>query len=120
MDLKGNLALNLKDLELISKASWHSVQLKWPLEWNWSWTLITYLFVVLYSLYYLWHRLLSFQGLPKNLSWATAEHQSIISRGKASIKSIFGLNDLLADGYVKVSGMVVLLIGKVFTFAEPN
>lgn len=59
------------------------------------------IFIVFFSISYVWDRLFSLRGLPKNLPWAGAS-SSAISRAGAVRRSWFGLRDLIQDGYYKV------------------
>lgn len=57
---------------------------------------------ILGSIYYVWYRVFSYQGLPKTLSFATSD-ESFLSRGKASLGSVFRVNTLLWAGHQDVS-----------------
>ncbi|KAM0470563.1 hypothetical protein ACHAPX_009826 [Trichoderma viride] len=50
------------------------------------------------SLYYLWYRIFSYQGIPKTLAFANSDG-SLLSRARSSLSSVFGVNSLLLAGY---------------------
>ncbi|KAH6897302.1 cytochrome P450 [Thelonectria olida] len=50
------------------------------------------------TLYYVWYRVFSYQGLPKKLAFAGSDG-SFLSRGRASLKSVFGVDFLLWAGH---------------------
>lgn len=56
------------------------------------------------TLYYVWYRVFSYQGLPKTLSFAGSDG-SFLSRGRASFKSVLHLDSLLWAGHVEVSSV---------------
>lgn len=57
--------------------------------------------VVLGVIYYIFYRVFSYQGLPKTLAFATSDG-SFLSRGYASMRSVFGVNSLLWAGHQDV------------------
>ncbi|KAF1989191.1 cytochrome P450 [Aulographum hederae CBS 113979] len=58
--------------------------------------------LVFSSAVYIWQRFFSLRGLPDNLPWAGAE-KGALSRAIASKRSLFGLKELIIDGYEKYS-----------------
>jgi hypothetical protein len=50
---------------------------------------------------YIWDRFFSIQGLPSNLPWAGAG-DGPISRANTVLHSLFGLREIIQDGYYKV------------------
>jgi hypothetical protein len=50
---------------------------------------------------YIWARFFSLQGLPSNLPWAGARNRPI-SRANTIRRSLFGLREIIEDGYYKV------------------
>ena len=74
------------------------------LEYLWDerfWLFLSALFVF-YFLSYVWRRFFSLQGLPSHFPWAGAGY-GVLRRGRASWQSLFGLRQLLIDGYENVS-----------------
>ncbi|KAI9172702.1 Cytochrome P452 monooxygenase [Paramyrothecium foliicola] len=58
----------------------------------------------IYNFYYVWWRFYSYQGIPSHVAWAGVKGGfGFFSRGKASLNSIFGLRDILWDGYTNYS-----------------
>jgi hypothetical protein len=74
------------------------------------WLFLSALFVI-YFFSYVWRRFFSLQGLPSEFPWAGAGY-GVLRRGRASWQSLFGLRQLLIDGYENVSN--VFLNGTVF------
>lgn len=62
------------------------------------------------SLYYLWYRIFSYQGIPKTLAFANSDG-SLLSRARSSLSSVFGVNSLLLAGYrdVRASKLMAYL-----------
>lgn len=54
------------------------------------------------SVYYVWYRVFSYQGLPSSLVFASSDG-SFFSRGRASLRSVLGVNTLLWAGHRDVS-----------------
>jgi hypothetical protein len=54
-----------------------------------------------YFLTYIWDRFFSLQGLPSNLPWAGTSNGPI-SRANTIRRSLFGLREIIQDGYYKV------------------
>ncbi|KAL6903884.1 cytochrome P450 [Trichoderma evansii] len=50
------------------------------------------------SLYYVWYRIFSYQGIPKSLAFANSDG-SLFSRARSSLGSVFEVNTLLWAGY---------------------
>lgn len=57
--------------------------------------------IVLFFLYFVWDKFFSRQGLPDTLPWAGAE-RGAFSRAKATCQSLFGMRNLIQEGYYKV------------------
>lgn len=53
-------------------------------------------------IYYIWYKFCSFQGLPETLPWAGVGRANVLRRGNVTRKSLFGLRNLLTDGYNNV------------------
>lgn len=53
------------------------------------------------ALKYIWERFFSLHGLPSTLPWAGAGHGAL-SRADVARRSLFGLKDIIQDGYYKV------------------
>jgi cytochrome P450 len=66
---------------------------------------------------YIWARFFSLQGLPSNLPWAGARN-SPISRANTIRRSLFGLREIIEDGYYQVCA--VPLGGSLFQYSNPN
>lgn len=58
------------------------------------------------SLYYIWYRVLSYQGIPKTLAFANSDG-SLLSRARSSLGSVFGVNALLWAGYRDVRANMI-------------
>lgn len=54
------------------------------------------------SVYYVWYRVFSYQGLPHTLAFASSDG-SFWSRGRASLRSVLGVDTLLWAGHRDVS-----------------
>ena len=63
---------------------------------------------LLYCFYYVWWRFFSHQGIPRHIPWAGSDG-TWLSRGRSSRQSVFGLRDLLWDGYQRVRGITPTL-----------
>ncbi|CAJ2511764.1 Uu.00g073890.m01.CDS01 [Anthostomella pinea] len=50
------------------------------------------------TIYYVWYRVFSYQGIPDSLAFATSDG-SFLSRGRASLRSVFGVDALLWAGH---------------------
>lgn len=60
------------------------------------------------SLYYLWYRIFSYQGIPKTLAFANSDG-SLLSRARSSLSSVFGVNSLLWAGYRDVRANMLMV-----------
>jgi hypothetical protein len=101
------MSLKLRAEELyqsLSELSFHD--LSWT-SWTWTHVLLGVLAVwtgwLLYTLYYIWARFISYQGIPKQFPFAGTEKDTWRERLRVSAKSVFGLRDLLWEGYQQVS-----------------
>ncbi|OBT62386.1 hypothetical protein VE03_08551 [Pseudogymnoascus sp. 23342-1-I1] len=54
------------------------------------------------SIYYVWYRVFSYQGIPDSLAFASSDG-SFLSRGRASLRSVFGVDALLRAGHENYS-----------------
>lgn len=57
---------------------------------------------VLGSIYYVWYRVFSYQGIPSSLAFANSDG-SFLSRGRASLGSVLSVDALLWAGHRDVS-----------------
>lgn len=66
------------------------------------------------SLYYLWYRIFSYQGIPKSLAFANSDG-SLFSRARSSLGSVFEVNTLLWAGYrdVRIALLINCLISRI-------
>lgn len=65
------------------------------------------------SIYYVWYRVFSYQGIPDSLAFASSDG-SFLSRGRASLRSVFGVDALLQAGHENVRAKIFL------TFLSPQ
>ncbi|KAI3320739.1 cytochrome P450 [Xylariaceae sp. AK1471] len=54
--------------------------------------------IFLGSIYYVWYRVFSYQGIPDSLAFASSDG-AFLSRGRASLRSVFGVDALLWAGH---------------------
>ena len=59
------------------------------------------------SMYYVWYRVFSYQGIPDSLAFASSDG-SFLSRGRASLRSVLGVDALLLAGHRDVRAEIFL------------
>ena len=67
-----------------------------------SWNIITAAVVAASSLFYICNRSFSLMGTPPGIPWA-GNGQDVLSRARTTFRSVFGMRELIEEGYYKVS-----------------
>ena len=58
--------------------------------------------LIMYTLYWIWQRFFSYQGLPPQIPWV-GFGQNTLARGKTSLHSNFSLRTFVIEGYQKAN-----------------